>query len=92
MRDISWNKLKNEQLVKTRGVGFRRAAFLIESGQVMEVIDNPNKIKYAGQKMYILNIDNYAWLVPFVENNDGIFLKTMIPSRKATREYLKGGN
>jgi hypothetical protein len=64
---------------------------LIENGQVLRVIDNPNQAKYAGQKMFIIKARDYAWLVPFVENEQGIFLKTIIPSRKATKEYLKGG-
>ena len=92
MREINWSKEKNERLVKNRGIGFKTAAQMIESGEILGIIDNPNQIKYAGQRMYILNIDNYAWLVPFVENGDDIFLKTMIPSRAATKKYLRGGN
>jgi hypothetical protein len=92
MRVIDWNKEKNERLVKNRGIGFKTAADMIENGQILGVIDNPNQVKYAGQRMYILNISNYAWLVPFVENGNIIFLKTMIPSRAATKKYLKGGN
>jgi hypothetical protein len=60
---------------------------MIESGQVLAVIDNPNQAKYAGQKIYVLNISNYAWLVPYVEDEKSIFLKTMIPSRTATKKY-----
>jgi uncharacterized DUF497 family protein len=92
MRVINWNKEKNEQLVKNRGIGFKTAAQMIENGRVMSIIDNPNQIKYAGQRMYVLNINNYAWLVPFVENGNVIFLKTMIPSRAATKKFLRGGN
>ena len=92
MRGIRWNAQKNELLVKTRGTGFGAAARLIGAGSILDTIDNSNQAKYAGQKIFVLNINNYAWLVPFVEDESGIFLKTMIPSRNATKKYLKGGN
>ncbi|MBA1446697.1 MAG: hypothetical protein FE835_17700 [Gammaproteobacteria bacterium] len=55
----------------------------------MDVIKHPNPLRYPNQKMFIVNIENYAYLVPFVENETEIFLKTIIPSRKATRKYLE---
>jgi hypothetical protein len=64
--------------------------FFIENGIALDVIDNPNQSKYFGQKMYILEINNYIYLVPFVENDEERFLKTIIPSRKAMKKYLKG--
>ena len=68
---------------------FERVVQHIESERVLDVIKHPNSSKYPNQRMFILEIDNYAYLVPFVENNSEIFLKTIIPSRKATRKYLE---
>jgi len=62
----------------------------IEHGYLLDIIENPNQEKYKGQKMFIVDIDNYAYLVPFVETEKEVFLKTIIPSRKATKRYLRG--
>jgi hypothetical protein len=56
----------------------------------LDIVQHPNQEKYKGQKIFIINIDNYAYLVPFVESEQEIFLKTIIPSRKATKKYLPG--
>ena len=66
------------------------AVFHIENGFLIAIVEHPNKKKYAGQKMYIVNINEYIYLVPFVEHNEEIFLKTIIPSRKATKQFLGG--
>jgi hypothetical protein len=55
----------------------------------LDSFDNPNQKKYPGQKLYVIEIDRYAYIVPFVESEDSIFLKTIIPSRKATKKYLR---
>lgn len=91
MRVFNWNKDKGKELKEKKGIGFKEAAYLIENGGVLRVIDNPNQAKYSGQKMFIIKDRDYAWLVPFVEDDKQIFLKTIIPSRKATKKYLKGG-
>ena len=62
----------------------------IEKKQILDIVEHPNQEKYKGQKIFIINIHNYAYLVPFIENEEGIFLKTIIPSRKATEKYLGG--
>jgi len=88
MKYLNWNPEKNEILKRERGISFEEIAYLIESGQVIGIEENPG---YPKQKMYILEIDNYAIVVPCVENDDGIFLKTAFPSRKYTKKYgLKG--
>ena len=88
MKYLNWNSGKNEILKRKRGVSFEQIAYLIESGQVIAIEENPG---YPNQKMYVLEIDNYAIIVPYVENNDEIFLKTAFPSRKYTKTYgLKG--
>lgn len=60
----------------------------IESGYLLDTIAHPNKIKYPNQKMFVVNIDNYVYLIPFVEDDEKVFLKTIIPSRKMTKKYL----
>jgi|TARA_R110002095_G_scaffold168527_1_gene146235 uncharacterized DUF497 family protein len=86
---FAWNPEKNEELIKGRGISFERVIQHIENEQVLDVVKHPNTSKYPNQYMFILEIDNYAYLVPFVENDSEIFLKTIIPSRKATRKYLE---
>lgn len=67
-----------------------QVAVLIEQGQVLEVMDHPDQRKHPKQKMAIVEIDGYACLVPYVDDEEGVFLKTIIPSRKATKKYLRG--
>jgi len=83
-----WNHEKNEKLKAERGVGFERIILHIERGDLLDVIEHPNRLKYPNQKILVVKVENYAYLVPFVEDEEGKFLKTIIPSRKATREYL----
>ncbi len=89
MNHYAWNPEKNEELIKDRGISFERVVQHIENERILDVIKHPNASKYPNQRMFILEIDNYAYLVPFVENSSEIFLKTIIPSRKATRKYLE---
>jgi hypothetical protein len=92
MTPFRWNPDKNEWLKANRNICFEDVAFFIEKGNILDIIDNPNQKKYAGQKIYIININNYVFLVPFDKDNDGIFLRTIIPSRKMTRDYVGGQN
>ena len=86
---INWNPKKNEWLKKNRGVCFEQVATILEQKEELAGFDHPNQKKYPGQKMLIIEIDNYAYLVPKVENDEEIFLKTIIPNRKATKKYLR---
>ena len=86
----SWNEKKNERLKADRGMGFEQIVLHIARGDVLAIVDHPNKGKYSGQKILVVDVANYAYLVPFIENPEGKFLKTIIPSRKATRDYLGG--
>jgi uncharacterized DUF497 family protein len=86
----SWNNEKNERLKVERGVSFEEAVFYIEHGQLLDIIEHPNQERYGGQRIFVININGYAFLVPFVETEQEVFLKTIIPSRKATKEYLRG--
>ncbi|MCH9852943.1 MAG: toxin [Alphaproteobacteria bacterium] len=88
---IRWNAEKSLQLRRLyeRGnIGFEECASLIEAGKILDVIDNPSQ-HHSEQKVFVLEIDNYAYLVPYVENDEEIFLKTLYPCRKNTAHYLK---
>ncbi len=89
MKCFVWNPEKNEYLTKARGVSFERIVYLIENNGLLKVITHPNQDKYPNQRMFIVNVESYAYLVPFVEDEKEIFLKTIIPSRKATKKYLE---
>ena len=88
MKYLNWSHDKNEILKAKRGISFDEIALLIESGQILGIEENPGR---PDQKLYILEIESYAVIVPFVENDNEIFLKTAFPSRKYTKRYgLKG--
>ena len=91
MKYYSWNNAKNRRLKAERNVSFEEVVFYIERGQLLDIVEHPNQEKYRGQRIFIVNIDDYAYLVPFVETEREILLKTIIPSRKATKKYLRGG-
>ena len=90
MKYFSWNEEKNELLKGERQISFEDVVFYIEQGFLLDVLDHPNQEKYKGQKIFVVQIDDYAYLIPFIEDEHEVFLKTIIPSRKATRKYLKG--
>ncbi len=88
MKLISWNAAKNQQLISKRGVSFEDIVFYLQQGALLDDIKHPNNDKYPDQCMFVININGYAYLVPYVEDTKEIFLKTVIPSRKATKIYL----
>lgn len=88
MKLINWNTEKSLMLKESRGISFEDIVFYIEKGDILDDYEHPNQRKYAGQRIMVICIDNYAYLVPYLENEDEIFLKTIIPSRKATETYL----
>ena len=88
MKIFSWNKDKNNLLRATRQISFEDILFYMEKGFLLDVQEHPNQEKYPNQKIFVVQVNNYAYLVPFVENEHEIFLKTIIPSRKATKKYL----
>ncbi len=90
MKYFSWNEDKNDLLKSERQVSFEDIVFYIEKGFLLDVLEHPNQEKYKGQKIFVLQIDDYVYLIPFIENEHEVFLKTIIPSRKATKKYLKG--
>ncbi|HEX7975637.1 MAG TPA: hypothetical protein VF498_14600 [Anaerolineales bacterium] len=92
MKSFSWSHEKDDQLRKERNISFEEVIFFIQRGQLLDIVQHPNQEKYAGQRIFIVDIDDYAYLVPFIETDEEVFLKTIIPSRKATRKYLGGKN
>jgi uncharacterized DUF497 family protein len=91
MKPFRWNPEKNEILVADRGISFESIVVAIESGSLLDILSHPNQGKYPRQRILVIGLDNYAYLVPFAEEEDCLFLKTIIPSRKATRYYLSRG-
>ncbi len=90
VKTFRWNTEKNELLAKTRGITFEEIVQKISSGSKVIEADHPNKRKYPNQKILIVDVEGYAYLVPFVMDKNEYFLKTIIPSRKATKKYLGG--
>jgi len=88
MKKFDWNPDKNQELITERGVSFEEVIFFIREGKLLDDLKHPNEKKYPRQRIFIVDIDNYAYLVPYVEEIEEIFLKTIIPSRKATKQYL----
>ena len=83
-----WDPDKNEWLKAERGVSFDQVVMHIEGDDLLDVYEHPNKKKYPNQQILVVKIEEYVYLVPFVESEEGRFLKTIVPSRKATRRYL----
>jgi uncharacterized DUF497 family protein len=90
MITYNWDKEKSLLLKKTRGISFEQIVIHIEQGNLVDIIEHPNGEKYNHQKILIINIDNYIYTIPFVENQNERFLKTIMPSRKFTKKYLGG--
>ncbi|MFW5450793.1 MAG: BrnT family toxin [Methylophagaceae bacterium] len=88
MKEINWNPDKNSQLLKERNISFEDIVLCLQSNGLLDDLSHPNIGKYRHQRIFVINIDDYAYLVPYVESPDEIFLKTIIPSRKATKHYL----
>ena len=92
MTFYKWNNDKNERLKAERGISFEQVVMHVERGDLLDIVAHPNQKKYPNQQILVIEISNYIYIVPFVENEKGRFLKTIIPSRKATRSYLGGYN
>jgi len=88
MDHYQWNPEKNEQLKAERGLSFEQMVMHIEGGDLLAVSEHPNQGRYPGQQILVVRVGDYVCLVPFVESAEGRFLKTIIPSRKATRQFL----
>lgn len=91
MQPISWNADKNALLRAERGISFEDVVFHIMAGDILDTVDHPNQKRYPGQQVHVIAIEEYVYLIPFVESDEEVFLKTIIPSRKAMKSYLSGG-
>ena len=89
MKYFKWDPGKNDKLRAERGISFEEVVYHIERGDVLDILEHPNQEKYEGQRVLIVRVEDYAYLVPFIETEYEVALKTIIPSRKATRRYLK---
>lgn len=87
---FSWSLEKNRHIQETRGISFEEIVFHVDRGDLLDVLEHPNQKRYSGQRIMVVNVEGYAYLVPFVEDENEVFLKTIILSRKATRDYLGG--
>ena len=88
MKLFDWDPEKNQQLIEERGVSFEEVIFHLQTDGLLDDIAHPNQKDYSHQRVFIVAIESYAYLVPYVESDEDIFLKTIIPSRKATKQYL----
>ena len=92
MKTFAWNSEKNELLKAERGISFEEVVLNIQLGNEVDIFEHPNQERYPGQQISVVVIEGYAYLVPLVEHEEEIFLKTIIPSRKATKQYLGGSD
>ena len=89
MKPFAWDEDKNEWLKRERKVSFEEGVFHINNGDLLARLNHPNHMKYSHQQVFVVLIDDYVYTIPFVEDNEKYFLKTIIPSRKLTKEFFK---
>ncbi len=88
MTTYAFSPEKNLKLIEERDISFEEIIAAIEDDQIIDILDHPNSEKYKDQRIYVVSVKEYVYLVPFVVNEDGdVFLKTIIPSRKAKKKY-----
>ena len=88
MKHFDWDDEKNAKLRAERGIGFEDVVFHIERGHLLDILEHSNPDRYPGQRIFVVRREDYVYLVPFVEDEQTVFLKMIIPSRKATKQYL----
>lgn len=88
MKYYDWSETKNQKIKQEREISFEEVVLALESKQILAIVKHPNTNRYPQQQIFIVNINHYAYLVPFVEDEEKVFLKTIIPSRKATKKYI----
>ncbi len=91
LKYFTWDREKNEKLRAQRGVSFDEIVLHIERGDVLDILEHPKPERYEGQRIFVVQLEDYVYLVPFVEEKEQVVLKTIIPSRKATKKYLRRG-
>jgi uncharacterized DUF497 family protein len=85
---FAWDDAKNAKLRADRGIGFEDIVFHVERGDLLDILEHPNPGRYSGQRIFVVRREAYVYLVPFVEDEHAVFLKTIIPSREATKQSL----
>ena len=88
MKFFDWDDAKNAKLRANRSIGIEDVVFHIDRGDLLDILEHPNSDRYAGQRVFVVRREDYMYLVPFVEDDHAVFLKTIIPSRKATKQHL----
>lgn len=91
MKSFNWSADKNRKIIEERHISFEEVIFSLQSGGLFDDAVHPNSEKYPDQRIFVVSVDDYAYLVPYVETDDEIFLKTVFPSRKATRKHRGEG-
>jgi len=89
MKPFLWDPVKNEWLKRERGISFEQVVLHIEQGDLLDILEHPNPQKYPGQRILIVRLEEYVYLVPCLEMEDGMVLKTIIPSRKLIKQYSR---
>ena len=84
-----WNPEKNDKLKRERNISFEKIVFHLSQGDVWKVANHPDQKKYPGQRVYFVVVEDYIHLVPHIVEDEYVFRKTIIPSRKATKDYKK---
>lgn len=90
VKNVEWNSDKNAWLRVERGISFEDIKIAMDEEHILHIIGHPNSEKYPEQKMMVVDINGYAYCVPFVDDGDKWFLKTIFPSRKMTKKYIIG--
>lgn len=88
MKYYAWDEDKNNLLKETRNISFEEIVLSLSNNKLLEIVEHPNKEKYPNQRIFIVEVKDYAYIVPFVEDEEKYFLKTIYPSREATKKYL----
>ena len=89
MKPFLWDPEKNQWLKRERGISFDQVVLHIEQGDLLDILEHPNPQKYPGQRILIVRLEEYVYLVPCLEMEDAVVLKTIIPSRKLTKQYSR---
>ena len=88
MKYFAWDEDKNNLLKETRNISFEEIVLSLSKNKLLEVVEHPNKQKYSNQRIFIVEVRDYAYIVLFVEDEEKYFLKTIYPSRETTKKYL----
>lgn len=91
MKYFDWDNVKNQKLKSERNISFEEVKIAVDEGKLLDDFKHSNKKRYPNQRIMVVEIDNYAYYIPYVQDGEKVFLKTIFPSRKATKKYLTGG-